>query len=37
MKEETIAALVMIFLAGILIGIYIATQIEKDINKRTKK
>ena len=29
--------LIMIFLVGLLCGIYIATQIEKDINKRTKK
>jgi len=37
MKEETIVALVMIFLVGLLCGIYISTQIEKDINKRIDK
>ena len=37
MKEEIIVALVMIFLVGLVTGIYIATQIEKDINKRTNK
>ena len=31
-----IAELIFIFLVGILCGIYIATQIEKDIDKRTK-
>ena len=31
-----IGELIMIFLVGILTGIYIATQIEKDINKRIK-
>ena len=31
-----IVELIMIYLAGILTGIYIATQIEKEINKRIK-
>tara|TARA_R100000306_G_C4290286_1_gene99692 strand:- start:23 stop:136 length:114 start_codon:yes stop_codon:yes gene_type:complete len=29
--------LIIIFLVGVLCGIYITTQLEKDINKRTKK
>jgi len=32
-----IVELTMIFLVGILTGIYIATQIEKDTNKRINK
>jgi uncharacterized protein YneF (UPF0154 family) len=31
-----IVELIMIFLVGLLCGIYIATQTEKDINKRIK-
>jgi len=32
-----IVELIMIYLVGIVSGIYIATQIEKDINKRINK
>ena len=32
-----IVELIMIFLVGLLCGIYIATQLEKDINKRINK
>ena len=31
-----IGELIMVYLVGILTGIYIATQIEKDSNKRIK-
>ena len=37
MEGDTIVGLIMIFLVGILCGIYITTQLEDNINKRIKK
>ena len=36
-NNDMIALLIFIYLVGIVTGMYIATQIEKDINKRINK